>query len=79
MSRVPHAGGSDPQGAQCPGGKRVTRESPARQGKTMSAIPEWRRFENAARAIPQKELTALPLDEASGHDPYLYSLPKHSA
>ena len=49
------------------------------RGKKKSAVPVWQRFQNAARAIPEEELAALPPDGASEHDHYLYGIPKRSA
>jgi len=42
------------------------------------AVPIWQRFQNALRAIPEEELSALPPDGASEHDHYLYGLPKRA-
>jgi hypothetical protein len=47
--------------------------------KNKPPLPVWQRFQDAARAIPEEELAALPVDGASEHDHYLYGLPKRSA
>lgn len=47
--------------------------------KKSQTVPVWKRFQNAARAIPDEELSALPPDGASEHDHYLYGTPKRSA
>lgn len=47
--------------------------------KKSQTVPVWERFQNAVRAIPDEELSALPPDGASEHDHYLYGTPKRSA
>jgi hypothetical protein len=51
-------------------------ELPAPVAKDIPpSLPPWKRFEQAGRSLPERELAALPPDGASEHDHYLYGTP----